>query len=229
MLRGDPGTRSALANDVRPDISAYSATYRLPIEVKRNDNRIFGTPPANPTPAKYAAISSRGHAIRRALVGRDVTQFSATARRPPPQRTAEAVGSHVGTITTDGTIFFLVIDVPRPPLITHSVLRTPIESFEQRHGSPQPPWNLPLAKSGDHHASNARNLDALFARRHASEPGPASFRQRLDLVDPVRFDALAMSASRCSRPNGRRNVGRASSLRFVPSRLPIGALRLTAR
>ena len=104
-------------NDVRPDISVSYGDYRLPIEVKRNDNRDLWHAARTQLMAKYASDpATHGHGIYVVLwFGRDRTQFSPTGTRPATpadlQKQLEAtIDDHERR-----TISFLVIDIAAPP------------------------------------------------------------------------------------------------------------------
>ena len=104
-------------NDVRPDINVSFGDYRLPIEVKRNDNRDLWHAARTQLMAKYASDpATHGHGIYAVLwFGRDRTRFSPTGTRPATpadlQKQLEAtLDDHERR-----TISFLVIDVAAPP------------------------------------------------------------------------------------------------------------------
>ena len=104
-------------NDVRPDLSASFGDYRLPIEVKRNDNRHLWHAARTQLIANFASDpATHGHGIYVVLwFGRDRTRFSPTGTRPATpadlQKQLEAtLDDHERR-----TIFFLVIDVAAPP------------------------------------------------------------------------------------------------------------------
>ena len=104
-------------NDVRPDMSASFGDYRLPIEVKRNDNRDLWHAARTQLIAKYASDpATHGHGIYVVLwFGRPRTKFSATGTRPAAPADLQKQLEATLDDQERRTIFFLVIDVAAPP------------------------------------------------------------------------------------------------------------------
>ncbi len=104
-------------NDARPDISVSCRDYRVPIEVKRNDNRHLWRAARTQLMAKYTIDpATDGHGIYVVLwFGRRRTQLSPSGTRPDVP--ADLQEQLEATITDDErrTVHFRVIDVAVPP------------------------------------------------------------------------------------------------------------------
>ena len=104
-------------NDARPDISVSYGDSRVPIEVKRNDNRDLWRAARTQLMAKYTIDpATNGHGIYVVLwFGCDRTQRSPTGTRPA---VPEDLQSQLEATMSDHerrTIYFSVIDVAAPP------------------------------------------------------------------------------------------------------------------
>ena len=103
--------------DARPDISVSIRDHRVPIEVKRNDNRDLWRAAKTQLIAKYTIDpETSGHGIYVVLwFGRDRTQLSPTGTRPATP--AELQDQLESTMTDDErrNVYVIVIDVAPLP------------------------------------------------------------------------------------------------------------------
>ena len=104
-------------NDARPDISVSYGDSRVPIEVKRNDNRDLWRAARTQLMAKYTIDpATNGHGIYVVLwFGRDRTQFSPTGTRPAAPADLQSQLEDTISDHERRTIYFSVIDVAAPP------------------------------------------------------------------------------------------------------------------
>ena len=103
-------------NDARPDISVSYGDYRIPIEVKRNNDRYLWHAPRSQLMAKYTIDpATNGYGIYVVLwFGRERTQRSPTGKLPSAPADLQKQLEATMTDHERRTVYFSVIDVAAP-------------------------------------------------------------------------------------------------------------------
>ena len=103
-------------NNARPDISVSYGDYRVPIEVKRNDNRDLWRAARTQLMAKYTVDpATNGHGIYVVLwFGRDRTQLSPAGARPNAPADLQEELQATMTESERRSVYIRVIDVAVP-------------------------------------------------------------------------------------------------------------------